>query len=435
MQAKYKILLIEDDKSITSTLSDILTDKGYLVEVAENAAVAQTHMPTAHLVIIDLHLPDKPGIQLLRELKEVNPEAEALIITGYADTRSAIDALNMGASAYLEKPVHPEQLVLLAKRALEKWQLAWELRRREQEIKGLTGLTGNILNERVRLLEEAMTNEKRLTDLYRGISKAFRSSDPLQSARELLPPLAEATDANFVDFLLIGPDQKNTENVQYFRGMEPFKVEPVKGGSRDQVLRTGKPMVDSTGRRPNPHPGMIAAGLKSMAAYPLKVDEVIYGILFLHSLKEGAFAAHEKIISSFADLCAIPLRQAILYRDADIARREWEATVNGTARAIAVVDKDMKIIRSNTPFCEMVGATPEQVKGKTVCELVHGKSGHNPACRLEEARKSGKLERLLIEESFLKIKRLDIKIIPVPGPDGKIIRFVHTFRNLDRLQE
>lgn len=434
MQPKYKILIIEDDKSITSTLRDILTDKGYLVEVAENAAAAQTRMASANLVLIDLCLPDKPGIQLLQELKEVNPEAEALIITGYADVRSAIDAVNMGACAYLEKPVHPEQLVLVVKRALEKWQLAWELKRREQEIKGLAGLTGDILNERVLLLEEARKKEEQLSKLLRNISISCRLLDPVQVARELLSQIVEITGANHASFVFLEPHIKITERVRIFKDMKPFPINPISGGTLDTILQSGEPVfIPDITRHPHAHPAFVAAGIKSTVGYPLVLDKIIHGVLFLHSFQEDGFASYRDLIAAFADLCIIPIKISLLYQAADIARREWEATVSATGRGVAVVDSDRKIIRANNLFCEMVGVPMEQLDGKSICELVHGKPDLISGCLLEKACMSGKVENLVIEEPFLKIKKLDVRIVPVAGPDGKIIRSIHAFRNLDNL--
>lgn len=434
MQLKNNILIVEDDSLLTSSLKEIILAEGYAVEIAENAAQAKPLLPSAHLAIVDLRLPDAPGLQVVQELKKVNPEAEVLIVTGYADMRSAIDALNLGAFAYLEKPINPEKLFLFIKRALEKRQLTLEVRRRETEIKGLTDMTGKILNDRVRLLEEAMAREERLSKLYQGISLAFRSLDPIQAAKELLPLIAEATEANMVSFGLLGPDKKVAHDITHFRGMAPFKIEAGKGGLREIVAKTGRPVfIPDLHKYHSPNTSILAAGIKATVCYPLIVDKSIYALLFLHSLKENAFEQYRDAISCFADLCVIPLKQSSLYTEAEKARREWEIAINEVNVGIVVADKDRKIMRANSFFARLVGKPLEELAGKGICSLIHGHDEPVPDCPLEKAGRILERSRFIIGEPFLKNKKLEIIVAPVKLDSGDIIRFVNIIRDLSPL--
>ncbi|MBI4595008.1 MAG: response regulator [Candidatus Tectomicrobia bacterium] len=431
MQQKHKILIIEDNKSLATALSDILTNHGYLVEMAENAIEAQAHLTTAHLVLIDLLLPDRPGMELLKELREVNPEAEAIIITGYADTHSAIDALNLGACAYLEKPVLPEKLILFAKRSLEKWQLSRELKRREQEIRGLTALTGDILNERIRMLEEAEEKEQQLARLFRNISLASRSLDPVKVGNELLTQIVDLTGANHASFIFTVPYRDIVDRVDYFKDMKPFQIERRPGGKLDAIFRNAEPLVISDlTKNPAAHPQLVAAGIKSMAGYPLVIEEITYGALLLHSIRDGAFANHKDIISAFADLCIIPLKIAIAYKEAETSRQEWETTVNALRIGIVLMDRDRMIIKANKFFSEMVGLPLHQIPRKRICQLAHGHSEPITDCPLEKACKTGKSSDAIIDEPFLKMKELQVRIEPIFDDKGSITHFVHTFEDL-----
>ncbi len=431
-ESKHKILIIEDDKSLAASLSDILADHGYQADVAENYAIARTHLTSTHLAIIDLQLPDMPGTELLRELKEVNPEAEALIITAYADMQTAVDALNLGAFGYLRKPVNPDRVLLLLKRALEKRQMVLEIKRREQEIKGLTGFTGNILNERIRLLEQARQREERLSKLYYGISLSFRELIPAEAARMLLPLIAEETKANCVSLNLIGTDRKIIERVESFKGIEPFKIGTRVGGTRDEVSRTLRPIIISDLEKyPNPNPYALARGVKSVFVYPLIVDDIVYGILFLSSLKRNAFAGMEQIVASFADLCAIPLRQSIIHMEADRARKAWEATVNAMRVGIAIVDADLNIIQANKTMADMVRLPRKDLPGKKICTLIHGHAEQLPGCPMEKFCKSGEASSIVMREDFLNINRLELRIVPIHSSPGESVRFVHICRDLD----
>lgn len=431
-ESKHKILIIEDDKSQATSLSDILTDHGYQADIAENYAIARTYLTSTHLAIIDLQLPDKPGTELLRELKEVNPEAEALIITAYADTQTAVDALNLGAFGYLKKPVNPDRVLLLLRRALEKRQMVLEIKRREQEIKGLTGFTGNILNERIRLLEQARGREERLSKLYYGIGLSFRALNPVEAARMLLPLIAEETKANCVSLNLIGTDRKMIERVESFKGIEPFKIRTRIGGTCDEVSRTLRPIIISDLEKyGNPNPHALARGIKSVFVYPLIVEDAVYAVLFLSSLKRNAFAGMEQIVASFADLCAIPLRQSIIHMETDRARKAWEATVNAMRIGIAIIDTERNIIQANKTLADIVKVPVENLPGKKICTLIHGHAEQLPGCPMEKFCESGEASSVVIRENFVNINRLELRVAPIESSQGETTRFVHICRDLD----
>lgn len=429
MDSKDIILIIEDDKSQASALRDILNTRGYLTMVAENASLAQPLLSTAAIALIDLRLPDKPGIELLRELKEKNPDAEAIIVTGYGEKLNAIESLNLGAFAYLEKPLDQEKLFFSIEKALERRQMVLEVKRRNQEIKGLTSMMSPVLNESIRLLEEARQKDEKLLRLYRGIGFAFRSLDPFESAKQLLPLIAEVLETNRVVIDFIGPLGQPKDRLEYFSGMNSIQVVPVPGGVRDQILKTGAPLfVPDLAKYPKAHPIVVEAGLKSMAGYPLQVDGVIYAVLLVYSFKEDAFSQYKEIISSFADLCVIPIRQLLLLEETKKAHREWDATVNSIRAGIVLMDKDRKIIRYNKAFVRLVGRTQGELSGKTICELVHGHPDPIPNCPIKVCE-TGKDASIEIIEPFLGGKKLLLRVAPLMTTEGKL-SYVYVIRDI-----
>ncbi|GEM_PF-555706 len=430
--AKPKVLIVEDDKLLVVSLIDVLTAGGYQVTAAENCEMARPLLASTEVAIIDLRLPDKPGIELVKELKETNPEAEALITTGYADVQSAIEACNLGAFAYLEKPVTLDRLLLFLKRALERRQMALEIKRREQEIKGLTGFTGDILNDRVRLLEQDKGREETLSRLYRSIDMAFRSLSPVEAARSLLPLIADETRANNAVLSVIGTDGKVMDRTEYFKGMSPFKVVSRGGGTRDDILKTKRPrIIPDLAKHPNPNPDRLAAGIRSTATYPLIVDGVVCGTLLLSSLSKDGFAGMDQIIASFADLCAIPLRQSILLLETERTRKTWEATVNAMRIGVAIIDMDRNILQANNTLASMLRVPLEDLPGKKICPLIHGHPQPISECRMEKVCNSSIAASIVINERFLNIKRLEIRIAPITDDQGKPTHFVYICRDLD----
>lgn len=125
---KQKILIVDDEVYIRKTLSDILKLKGYEPFTFNNGAECLEFIAHAsiNVAVVDLGLPDIPGLEVLDKIKERNPEIEVIILTGNASLDTAIDATNKGAFSYLLKPFEVDRLLLHIKRALEK-QAAREL--------------------------------------------------------------------------------------------------------------------------------------------------------------------------------------------------------------------------------------------------------------------------------------------------------------------
>jgi DNA-binding NtrC family response regulator len=109
-----RVLIVDDEEVVRNVLETILSKKAYpFVSVADaEAAMAEIQKHPFDLVITDKNLPGMSGIDLLREVKKKNPETDLMMMTGYGTMDSAIDALNMGASAYLTKPFDHVKTVL-----------------------------------------------------------------------------------------------------------------------------------------------------------------------------------------------------------------------------------------------------------------------------------------------------------------------------------
>lgn len=90
-----------------------------------------------HLVVTDIHMPGMSGLALLREVKAVTPDIEVILLTGHGTLDSAVDALQMQAYDYIEKPVNADRLVQTVRNALAQQALASELSRTIQQVASL----------------------------------------------------------------------------------------------------------------------------------------------------------------------------------------------------------------------------------------------------------------------------------------------------------
>lgn len=129
MKAKTKILVVDDDPNLRKTLSDILKIKGYDTAVAATGAeaVAAAGQGTFSLALIDLMLPDMPGLEVMARIKAISPLTEAIILTGHASMDTAIEATRQGAYSYLLKPYQMDELLRNIRHGVERQQAQEEI--------------------------------------------------------------------------------------------------------------------------------------------------------------------------------------------------------------------------------------------------------------------------------------------------------------------
>ena len=128
---RKRILVVDDDKTVTDSLHLILTDAGFEVVTAHTFAESNELLNNTQfdLVITDLRLPDGTGIDVITHVKIEVPDAEVILMTGHGSVDVTIEAIKRGAYYYLEKPFPPDRLYTLVDRALEFGKL-----KRENEI-------------------------------------------------------------------------------------------------------------------------------------------------------------------------------------------------------------------------------------------------------------------------------------------------------------
>ena len=123
------VLIVDDEQSARRALSRIISLENYrVIEAASGAeamAVFERESPSA--VMLDLHMPDTHGIEILKQMKAMKPEVEVIIVTGQQDIETAVSAIKLGAYDFIVKPAKVERLTLTLKRAAEKASLSQEV--------------------------------------------------------------------------------------------------------------------------------------------------------------------------------------------------------------------------------------------------------------------------------------------------------------------
>ncbi len=156
MEERYKILITDDDPDLRELLTEVVKNRGYDVGVARDGAEAlkKLRMEKYHIVITDLMMPGMDGLELLRNIKELDREILVIIITGYATLETAVKAIELGAYDYIAKPFRLEELMIVIKNACERLRLMAqnsallnELRNAYSEIAMLKNALSNVYSE------------------------------------------------------------------------------------------------------------------------------------------------------------------------------------------------------------------------------------------------------------------------------------------------
>jgi len=108
-----RILVVDDDEKVVSTISSYLVLKGYSVDTAKTGqeAITKCQKHFFNLAILDIRLPDMEGTQLLTQLRHLEPRMMNIMLTGYPGFENSVESLNKGADAYIVKPVELEVLL------------------------------------------------------------------------------------------------------------------------------------------------------------------------------------------------------------------------------------------------------------------------------------------------------------------------------------
>jgi len=108
------ILIVDDEELFRERLAKAFTRRGYSVMTAQDAEQAMEcfrSLPPPDLAVIDLKMPGKSGIELIREARQIAPETRMVVLTGYGSIATAIEAVKLGATGYLPKPADVDDIL------------------------------------------------------------------------------------------------------------------------------------------------------------------------------------------------------------------------------------------------------------------------------------------------------------------------------------
>lgn len=143
------ILIIDDEKAIRKTLSEILGYEGYKIDEASDGeeGLNKFRLKNYDLVLCDIKMPKLDGIEFLEKAKEINPEVPIIIISGHGNIETAVEAVKKGAFDYISKPPDLNRMLITLRNAMDKTTLVEEtkvLKRRVNKVQEIVGESGPI---------------------------------------------------------------------------------------------------------------------------------------------------------------------------------------------------------------------------------------------------------------------------------------------------
>lgn len=341
-ETPVRVLVVDDEPSVADVCHEYLAGEGYEVTVAASGEEALRLIPTLQpdVILTDINLPGLSGLEVMRQARGADPDACIIVVTGYASTPSAIDALRQGAYDYVTKPFDLAAVEKIVKRGSATRRLKVSNRRLIEELRSKNEILSHHeqeLRERVRLATQQLS---RLYEVGKEISTSLELGPRLQVIVARAADMVEAPSAAI--YLRIDSTEEFRAAAGNGIGLAPMvddaphlmlegnhplsrcalRQEPVIAGGNP-----GEPQV--------PLPGFAALPVACVIGVPLVAEGTVVGILAVFGKADAFTADDQDVLMLYASQAAIAIRNSQLYqhaKDLDKLKSEFVAVVSHEIR-------------------------------------------------------------------------------------------------------
>ncbi|MCA0383742.1 MAG: sigma-54 dependent transcriptional regulator [Bacteroidetes bacterium] len=194
------ILIIDDERAIRNTLSEILQHEGYKIDVAENGeeGFEKFKKNSYDVVLCDIKMPKMDGIEFLEKSREVNPDVPLIMISGHGNIETAVEAVKKGAYDYISKPPDLNRLLITIRNATDKTTLVAEtktLKRKISKVQEIIGESEPIQKIKDTIAKVAPTDARVLVTGENGVGKELVAKWIHEQSNRCRGPLIEVNCA------------------------------------------------------------------------------------------------------------------------------------------------------------------------------------------------------------------------------------------------
>ena len=335
--ARPRLLIVDDEENVLQIFSDLFSDREYEVETATSGEVALQRLEGGRfdLLLTDINLPGVDGLEVVANAKRIDPEIVVLVITGYASTSTAIDALRHGAYDYITKPFDLWNVDQVVSRGIQARRLKQENRRL---LEYLTSANEELQRHEEILREKVRVATAQMATLYE-IGQQISESLNLTHALDLIVQKAVSLTGARLGLILL--HQENSTLLAGIAGyglgaeqVADFRAR-IGEGLNGAVAQSRTPEIRATLGDCEREP-LCDLGVSSALVVPLLSKGHLVGLLDVMDKEGDSFRQEDlDILSLFASQAAIAIVNAQLYsqaRELDRMKSEFVAVVSHELR-------------------------------------------------------------------------------------------------------
>jgi signal transduction histidine kinase/DNA-binding response OmpR family regulator len=336
---RARILVVDDEIQVVHIFRDLLTQQGYEVEDCDNGddAILKVTNGKFDLVLTDINLPGVDGLEVIRAAKAADKDTCVILITGYASTTTAIDALRQGAYDYITKPFDLWETAKAIERGLETRTLS---RENARLLKQLGDANAELQQHEEILKRKVERATHRMASLYEA-GKAISTSLSLQSTLEVIVAQAARLTASGSCLLFLHDTATDEYSAEAGIGVKRDSFQSLRFGMgvgyHGQVVQTDKPLlVDELETKVGAEPLFSKLKASSALIVPLRSSESVLGTITCLDHEGGSFTTEDMdVLMMLASQATIAITNAILYertKELDRLKSEFVAVVSHEVR-------------------------------------------------------------------------------------------------------
>jgi PAS domain S-box-containing protein len=455
---RHSILVVDDEEDLCTRIKRELDKEGYQTAIAYDGVEGLDYFKNhrVDIVIADIRMPRMNGLEMLKACREITDDFVSIIITGHGDHETAIEALKLGVSNYLKKPVSLEELVISVDKGIDLVLLRRGLSARRRELEIETAIKEQYAKNLEKMVEERTKDLQRVSQALRALSicnqAMLHATEESQLLHEICRVIVEVCGYRLAWVGFAEQDVTKTVRPVAQAGYEEGYLESVNitwadtkrgRGTTGTAIRTAKLCVcKNILTDPDYAPWRneaIKHGYASSISLPLITNGQTFGALNIYAAEPDAFDAEEVnlLMQLAGDLAygIVAIRTRAEHKRAEEALRKSEerfrSLVETTSDWIWEVDENAVYIYASPKIKDILEYEPCEVIGKTPFDLMPADKAERVAklfLDISQARRTFERLENVNRHKDGRLVVLETSGVPILDTNGKF----RGYRGIDR---